>query len=207
MESTINSTGSLRIYCVYFHLIPKTKKVFYVGVGKKTRPYNIYDRNNLWKKIVNKYGFDVEIVTSDISWDEACRLEIEYIKAFGRIDNKTGCLANLTNGGEGTIGKINSPASIKKWKKSRDGYRHSPETIAKIRATKIGDKNPNFNKKASDITKRRRIITMKNNPLSKEARYKMGSGSRGKRKSQETRNKMSKEAKKRNFHKHFLPTN
>lgn len=44
----------------------------------------------------------------NISYDESIRIEMEIIAFFGRRDNKTGILANLTNGGEGANGIIMS---------------------------------------------------------------------------------------------------
>jgi hypothetical protein len=87
---------------VYFHRHPTTLKVFYVGIGTPKRPYQFYksSRNNLWHKIVNKYGTPiVEIIHSNVSKEDACELEIKYIKFFGLI-NKGGCLCNMSYGGE-----------------------------------------------------------------------------------------------------------
>ena len=42
-------------YYVYVHKKPDGK-IFYVGKGKNKRAWSISDRNNLWKKIVSKYG-------------------------------------------------------------------------------------------------------------------------------------------------------
>lgn len=52
----------------------------------------------LWDK-----GFDFKeiILVDKISGDKAIALEKNEIKKYGRINNGTGCLANLSNGGEG----------------------------------------------------------------------------------------------------------
>ena len=50
-------------YYVYTHLNPKTKEIFYVGIGKGNRAWNQWaGRNKFWENYVNKYGFEVEIV-------------------------------------------------------------------------------------------------------------------------------------------------
>ena len=49
-----------------------------------------------------------------MTWDEACTKEIEFIKLYGRKDNNTGILVNLTDGGEGTLGVIVSERNFKK---------------------------------------------------------------------------------------------
>ena len=38
----------------------------------------------------------------DLNKEEAIKKEIEFIKLYGRINLKTGVLANLTDGGEGS---------------------------------------------------------------------------------------------------------
>jgi hypothetical protein len=92
--------------CIYKHIRPDTNDVFYVGIGKKlNRAYNIYNRNKNWKNIVNKNKgvFLVEILYSNITWEEACQKEKEYIKKYGRSDLGLGTLCNLTDGGEGIM--------------------------------------------------------------------------------------------------------
>jgi hypothetical protein len=89
-------------YCVYFHTKPNGN-IFYVGIGNSDRPYDFTNsRNKIWHNIVSKHGLpNVIIVEDDISWEKACNLEKMYIKKFGRLDKGTGCLANLTDGGDG----------------------------------------------------------------------------------------------------------
>lgn len=87
---------------VYFHRNPITYEIFYVGIGNERRPYSFYEssRNKLWHRIVKKYGLPiVEIIHPDISKEDACKLEIEYIKKFGII-NEGGILCNMSYGGD-----------------------------------------------------------------------------------------------------------
>jgi len=65
------------------------------------------------------------------------------------------------------------------------GKHHSPETKEKIRLATTG-------KKQSQETIKKRVATMKKNPPSAEARYRMGSGTRGKSPSVKTRKLLSK---------------
>lgn len=92
--------------CVYAHIRPDTNTVFYIGIGKKnSRAYSKCSRNNYWKNIVKKCNnvFKVNILHDNLTWEEACNKEKEYIKQYGRVDNCTGNLCNLTDGGEGII--------------------------------------------------------------------------------------------------------
>lgn len=98
--------------CVYAHIRPDTDSVFYIGISKtKSRPYSNYNRNNYWKNIVAKCNgaFIVNILHNNLSWKEACKKEIEYIKCYGRVNNNTGILCNMTDGGEGIVNLKHSP--------------------------------------------------------------------------------------------------
>ena len=86
---------------VYFHRRKDTGEVFYVGYGSIKRPTAKDGRSEFWWNIVNKIGYDVEIVHTDLTWEEACKLEIKYIKEFGRRDLGLGNLVNMTDGGDG----------------------------------------------------------------------------------------------------------
>ena len=86
---------------VYYHRRKDTGEVFYVGIGNNKRPYSKSNRNNYWSNIVNKVGYDVDIIHTDLTWDESSALEIQYIKEFGRKDLGLGNLVNMTNGGDG----------------------------------------------------------------------------------------------------------
>ena len=91
---------------VYLHRRKDTNEVFYVGIGKDYyRMGRKANRNQYWHNIVNKYGYTKEILFKNITWDEAIKKEIELIKKYGRKDLKTGCLVNITRGGEGCPSK------------------------------------------------------------------------------------------------------
>lgn len=86
---------------IYRHLKP-CGEVFYIGIGKDIeRAYYKNGRNNFWKRVVNKYGYEVDILKRDLTWKEACELEKILINYYGRADLRLGTLTNLTDGGEG----------------------------------------------------------------------------------------------------------
>ena len=66
------------------------------------------------EKIVAKSEYEIEILFDDITYEEAKLKEIEFIKLYGRIDLNNGTLANLTDGGDGTLGVIVSKETRKK---------------------------------------------------------------------------------------------
>lgn len=90
-------------YCIYRHIKP-CGETFYIGIGNKRRPYKKSDRNKYWHNVVNKYGYEIQVLKSDLSWEDAKELEIVLISYYGRKDLKTGCLVNMTEGGNGTLG-------------------------------------------------------------------------------------------------------
>ncbi len=82
----------------------------------------------------------IAIVAENLSEVDAFQLEMLLIYLHGRIDNGTGILRNLTDGGEGTSGTIVSSETREKlrishvgvpWTPARAAYKQSAETIAK----------------------------------------------------------------------------
>jgi hypothetical protein len=88
-------------YCLYFHLRGDNNEVFYVGIGSEKRPFEKKSRSDFWIKVVEKYGYKIDIIERNLSWSEACEKEKIFIKKFGRQDLNEGCLVNLTDGGDG----------------------------------------------------------------------------------------------------------
>lgn len=91
----------MKKYCLYFHLRNDNNEVFYVGIGNEKRPYEKRSRSDFWRNIVKKYGYKIEIIEKNLSWEEACEKEKMFIKKFGRQDLNEGCLVNLTDGCDG----------------------------------------------------------------------------------------------------------
>lgn len=89
--------------CVYLHRNPKTKEVFYVGIGVETRAKDFSKRSIFWSNYKNKYGVEVDIIKKGLSSSKAQSLEVELIKKYGRRDLGTGSLVNLSHGGEGIV--------------------------------------------------------------------------------------------------------
>jgi hypothetical protein len=92
-------------YYIYLHLRADSGSPFYIGKGKNKRSTSRCSRSLYWKNIVNKYGYDVIIIESNLSNAEAILKEKYWIKRIGRKDMNNGPLVNFTDGGEGTVGK------------------------------------------------------------------------------------------------------
>lgn len=89
--------------CVYIHIRLDTGRVFYVGMGTEKRAFEKTKRNIHWKRIVNKTDYEVKIIFENLTWEQACKLEIDTIHKYRSND-----LANMTDGGDGSKGCIPS---------------------------------------------------------------------------------------------------
>lgn len=146
-------------YYVYIHRRKDTNEVFYVGISRQEKYLRVKintGRNGLWKNIVNKYGYYGEVIHSQLSKDEAIKIEMALIKSYGRINLKTGCLANLTDGGDGSLECFKTDEAKDKIRNYRIGKKHSEETKLKMSIAKKGKKSKQSTKdKLSDIARKR----------------------------------------------------
>jgi hypothetical protein len=112
-------------YYVYRHLL-STGEVFYVGKGKGKRAKSKQGRNIYWRRLVDKYGYTVEIVAKNITEDEAFELEILMISEYKSLNL---CKANLSLGGDGPSGVTRSLETRKKMSEYRKGRSRGPFSI------------------------------------------------------------------------------
>lgn len=126
---------------LYRHIRIDKNEPFYIGIGKDIkRAYTKRNRNKIWKQIVNKTNYEIDILFNDLSWEDACIKEQEFIALYGRIDKNTGTLCNLTNGGDGTIGYIFTENHKKLIGEANAKRVISEETKLKIKNSKKGVK-------------------------------------------------------------------
>jgi hypothetical protein len=137
---------------VYQHMRKDTNEIFYIGIGDNDRPYEKHGRNQYWHNIVNKYGYELEILIEDISWELAIEFEIFLIAFYGRKNKKLGPLVNLTDGGEGTHGYVASKETRKKMSDCRKGKKLLEKTKNKISESKKGSNHHMYGKKLASET-------------------------------------------------------
>lgn len=138
-------------FFVYQHKTADTGEVFYIGKGSIKRgsferAYVTKKRSKFWNAVVAKHGLVVEVIESFETEQEAFDRECQLISLHGRRSDG-GTLCNLTSGGEGHLGLM-----------------ASPETRAKLSAAFSGERHPNWGKKLSEETCRKKSESLKSSP-------------------------------------------
>ena len=134
---------------VYIHRRATDGVVFYVGIGNPARPFSRANRTTFWERVVSKYGYTVEVLSTGLKIAQAIELEVLLIAEYGRRDLGLGTLVNLTDGGDGTVGYVASDELRKKRSEAITGDKHHfygkkrPEHAEKVR----GQKRPDVTKK------------------------------------------------------------
>lgn len=124
--------------CLYFHVNIEKQEPFYVGIGTDERPYSKDGRNIFWNKTTVKYGYIVVVLYVNLTWEQACEKEVYWIARIGRRDLKEGTLVNLTDGGDGVIGRKCSEETKEKISKSSMGKKMSEKAKIKMSKSKTG---------------------------------------------------------------------
>jgi len=150
---------------VYRHIRTDKNEPFYIGIGTDKRYYRAYSsrkRNPIWNNIVNNSSYEVEIFMDDLTWEEACEKEKELISLYGRKNTNTGILANMTDGGEGTLNikfsqERRKSISIRNlgntYGSLTKGRTHTEDARRKMSDALQGENHPLFGKKHSDYSK------------------------------------------------------
>ena len=109
------------MYCLYTHIRKSDNIIFYIGIGNDKRPYIKGTRSGFWKNEVKKHDYNIEILTNNLTWENAQEAEIQLIKLYGRRDLGLGDLVNMADGGDGSPGTIVSNETKKKLSISMKG--------------------------------------------------------------------------------------
>lgn len=116
-------------YYLYRHIRLDTGEPFYIGIGTKRdcknfkptyeRAFETKQRGSFWKNIVNKTDYEVEILLESDDYKFIKQKEIEFIALYKRKDCCDGILVNLTDGGEGVLGNIQTEETKQKMIKTK----------------------------------------------------------------------------------------
>lgn len=186
----------MKDYYIYAHIRPDTSQTFYIGKGRKRRASTVSKRNKIWNDIVKKNNgvFQIVILHEGLFESEAFELEIMEISKMGRLCDGSGCLSNLTLGGEGTSGHSPSREHRQKLSKAFSGKnhplfgkKHSVEHVQRMSNSLKGKKSWNKGLKHTEETKEKirskaigRTSPTKGMSLTEEQRKRLSSIKKGK---------------------------
>ena len=155
-------TDDLRRFYVYAFLRNKNSSAgpkhspYYIGKGQGARAYS-RNRNGAPRPTDSNF---IVFVQEGLTEEEAFSLEKYCIALYGRIDNGTGILRNLTDGGEGTSGLVVSEDVRRRISEAQQGEKHylfgknlHEDTKKKISEAMRGEKHPFWDKTHSQETK------------------------------------------------------
>ena len=155
-------------FYIYWYIRSKKSKYgdigspYYVGKGYGHRAYNKSHRVN---PPIDRS--QIQFVCENMNEADAFQLEMLMIYLYGRIDLGTGCLRNMSDGGEGAYGQKLSVETIAKRLSSRiknGTTANNPKIIAKILATK--KKNGTLDSSSKMVITRRKNGSYRKRPES-----------------------------------------
>lgn len=193
-------------YHIYELRYPDSGEVYYVGKENSKRSrfndhINEVKRLNRGVKVRNpiRAGKTRKILESGSqpnfikvfetdSEKEAFQMEKALIAKYGRINNGTGILSNLTDGGEGAYGWKHTDEAKQKISDAHTGRKISDEQKQRLSEFHTGRKHTNEAKEK--ISK-----ANKGKSLSEEHKRKISEGNKGKKMSDEAKKKISESRK------------
>jgi len=155
---------------------------YYIGKGQNARAWNKNHRVSVPSDVSR-----IIIIECNLTEIGSLAIERRLIRWYGRKDNDTGILRNLTDGGEGTSGKTISEETRTKMSAGIRGKTRSEEQRTNISNSKKG-------KTASEETRAKMSAAHKGKIRSEEHCFNLSAakkGKPGKPHTEETRAKMS----------------
>jgi hypothetical protein len=134
-------------FYIYCHRKKTNGECFYIGKGTGNRYKSKKGRNNHWYNIINKYGFEAEILINNIYEEKAFELESYFCNQIGYNN-----LCNI------------------RIEKGNGGHSHSEETKSKMRKPKTEEhklnmKVPKGPQSKETIEKRKNSLKGKPKPI------------------------------------------
>jgi hypothetical protein len=170
----------MNIYYVYTY-VREDGTPYYIGKGKGDRAF---EKHRNGKLSVPEDKSRIIFLVEQLSEQDAFDIECLFIKLYGRKNNNTGILRNMTDGGEGTSGYILTEKDRQKISNTHKGKIVSEETRQKISNSKKG--MPGRVQSIEEIQKKSerlkgRPSIHKGRKLSPEIRQKMSNSKKGKK--------------------------
>ena len=114
--------ASLNQFYVYAYIRQRNSPIgnagtpYYIGKGKDDRAWKTHGKTPVPKDISR-----IIIIGQNLTEEEAFTLEVKMIASYGRVDNNTGILRNMTDGGDGSSGAIRTDATKLQMSEARKG--------------------------------------------------------------------------------------
>jgi hypothetical protein len=122
-------------YKVYVLRDIQTEKIVYAGLTRMTLQRRFQSHKVRFK---NKPKFNIELVTENLSIEEAVELEKMLIKQYDLLNTGYNKSPGSINGSS----NYHSEDQKKKWSEERKGKPVNPEHAAKNKVARLGHKNP-----------------------------------------------------------------
>ena len=169
----------MSIYYVYAYIRKSNGTPYYIGKGKNNRAFAKHRSGNKGVS-VPKDRSKIIFLEQNLTELGALALERRMIRWYGRKDTYTGILLNLTDGGEGTSGRVFTEETKQKMSEAKKGKKRKPfseETKQKMSLSRKGKKgNP-----CSEETKQKISEASKGKPHSEERKQKISEAKKGKK--------------------------
>lgn len=193
-----------QFFYVYALIDPRNNQPFYIGKGSRKKGYQRIKahfrehgkKDNPFKaSVIDKIEslgliVRIEILSDNLSEEDAFSVERIFISFYGRRDLGKGLLTNLTNGGEGTSGKVSTKEYREKRSLMSKKFWENEEFREEARQRLLCRFEKDGSYKHSDIDKKKMSE-------SQQKRFEKQSGTmKGKKHTEETKKKMSKIRKK-----------
>lgn len=140
---------------------------YYIGKGKAFRAWN-KNKKEIGKPTANR----IIILEQNLSELGALAIERRMIRWYGRLDNNTGSLRNKTDGGDGICGWKHSLETIEKVRSGNLGKKCSEETKIKMRLAKLG--KPKSLEHKANMSKAQKLAGNRPPPWSPDRKRKKG---------------------------------
>ena len=167
---------------------------YYIGKGKDDRAWQKHGKTPVPKDISR-----IIIIDQNLTEEEAFTLEVKMIAGYGRVDNKTGILRNLTDGGDGTSGWIAPEETRRIMSESRKGKTHTDAAKRKIGKANKGKTHTDATKLQMSESRKGKIPWNKGKTFSDATKLLMSKAKKGKTFSDAHKLQISKSTKGKTF--------
>jgi hypothetical protein len=162
----------MKTSCYVYQYLREDGTPYYIGKGSGNRAW-VKGKHESIKKPTNKDH--IIIIKDQLTEDEAHDLEKKLISKYGRKNNGTGILRNLTDGGEGQLGRTHTDEHKKRISQLLTGRKYGPRSVETRKKLSISHKGL----KQSDETKKKRSEKLKGLRKSDETKKKMSDSKKG----------------------------